>query len=135
MRSSKIVLDTNILIYLYDSNNPEKRNIALDLLSEKPQIPAQVISEFLNTLRRLLSMTKEEILMHAANLFEECNIIPTLAVTLHCASLLTKKYQFQLFDSVIVASAIQEDCDILYSEDMQHKLLINNTLRIVNPFV
>ena len=135
MRSSKIALDTNILIYLYDNSNPEKRNIALNLLSEKPQIPAQVISEFLNTLLRLLPMTKEDLLMHAANLFEECNIIPTLAVTLHCASLLTKKYQFQLFDSVIVASAIQEDCDILYSEDMQHKLLINNTLRIVNPFV
>lgn len=135
MRSNKIALDTNVLIYLYDSSNSEKRNIALNLLSEKPQIPAQVISEFLNTLLRLLPMTKEDLLMHAANLFEECNIIPTLPVTLHSASSLTKKYQFQLFDSVIVASSIHGDCDILYSEDMQHKLLVNNSLRIINPFV
>lgn len=80
MRSRKVALDTNVLVYLYDSSNPGKRSIALDLLSEKPQIPAQVISEYLNTLRRLLPMTKEDILMHAANLFEECHIIPTLAL-------------------------------------------------------
>jgi predicted nucleic acid-binding protein len=46
-----------------------------------------------------------------------------------------KKYQFQLFNSVIVASAIKGDCDILYSEDMQHKLLVNNTLPVINPLV
>lgn len=135
MKGHKAALDTNVLIYLYDSSNSGKRNIALDLLSEKPQIPGQVISECLNTLRRLLPMTKEDLLIHAANLFGGCNIIPILPTTLSSASLLIKQYQFQLFDAVIVASAIQGGCDVLYSEDMQHQLSVNKSLRIINPFI
>ena len=36
--------------------------------------------------------------------------------------------------SLIVAIALENDCDTLYSEDMQHGLKIKQ-LRIVNPFL
>ena len=36
--------------------------------------------------------------------------------------------------SLIVASALFSDAEILYSEDMQNGLLIENSLKIVNPF-
>lgn len=134
MSDNMIAVDTNVLIYLYDSSNSPKRSIALDLLSDKPQIPSQVISEYLNTLRRLSRISKEDLLMHTANLFVGCHIIPTSHSTLLNASSLIRKYQFQLFDAVIVASAIEGGCDILYSEDMQNGLLVNKSLRIVNPF-
>ncbi len=37
-------------------------------------------------------------------------------------------------DSLIVASAVLGDATILYSEDMQDGLIINNSLQIINPF-
>jgi len=35
---------------------------------------------------------------------------------------------------MIVAAALHADCDTLWSEDMQHGMVIGNRLRIVNPF-
>lgn len=133
--SDKAAIDTNIIIYLYDEQAEKKSNIAARLLTEEPLIPSQVISECLNTLRRLLPMNKEDLLMHLSELFEECDIIPTQASTLRQASLLSAKYQFQLFDALVVAAALEAGCSVLYSEDMQHGLLVNNSLRIINPFI
>ena len=130
-----IAVDTNILIYLYDNVNGDKRSIAKNIISEDPNISAQVISEYLNTLKRLLKLPKQELLIKAARLFADCNITPITSNTLFLASELTDKYQFQLFDSIIVASALESRCDILYSEDMHHGLIVNNKLSIVNPFI
>jgi predicted nucleic acid-binding protein len=44
------------------------------------------------------------------------------------------KCKFSFFDSLIVAAALEENCDILYSEDMQDGQIIENTLKIVNSF-
>jgi len=36
---------------------------------------------------------------------------------------------------MIVSSALQSGCDILYSEDMQHDQEIDGQLEVVNPFL
>jgi predicted nucleic acid-binding protein len=48
---------------------------------------------------------------------------------------LVERYDFQLFDSIIVASALEAECDILYSEDLHHGLIVEDKLTILNPFV
>ena len=133
--TNNIALDTNVLIYLHDSSNPDKRAIAKNLLADNPRIPSQVVSEYLNTTRRLLSLSKEELLIQASGLFSGCTILPSLPDTLLFASSLVKKYQFQLFDAVIVAAAIEGHCNILYSEDMHHGLVVDKCLTITNPFL
>jgi predicted nucleic acid-binding protein len=45
------------------------------------------------------------------------------------------RYDFQLFDSIIVASALEAGCETLYSEDMQHNMMVEGRLKIVNPFL
>jgi predicted nucleic acid-binding protein len=45
------------------------------------------------------------------------------------------RYDFQFFDAIIIASALLSNCDILFSEDLQHKQLIENKLTIINPFI
>lgn len=133
--TNNIALDTNVLIYLHDSSNPDKRAIAKNLLADNPRIPSQVVSEYLNTTRRLLNLSKEELLIQASGLFSGCTILPSLPETLLFASSLVKKYQFQLFDAVIVAAAIEAHCNILYSEDMHHGLVVDKCLTITNPFL
>ena len=133
--SKNVVLDTNVLIYLHDNSSPNKRAIAKDLLAENPFIPSQVISEYLNVTRRLLQLSKEELLIQASNLLAGCTIIPVLPSTLLFAAALVKRYNFQLFDAVIVAASKESNCAILYSEDMQHGLVVEKSLTIINPFL
>lgn len=47
---------------------------------------------------------------------------------------LKKNYNLQYFDSLILATAIENRCTILYSEDMQDGLIVQDTLKIVSPF-
>jgi predicted nucleic acid-binding protein len=47
---------------------------------------------------------------------------------------LKKKYGYSWWDSLILASSLESKCETIYSEDMQDGQLIENTLRINNPF-
>jgi predicted nucleic acid-binding protein len=47
---------------------------------------------------------------------------------------LRQKQSISFWDSLIVASALANNCFILYTEDLQHNQLIENNLRIINPF-
>jgi predicted nucleic acid-binding protein len=61
---------------------------------------------------------------------------PPLALTLdlHAAArALAEDHRLSFYDALIVASAIEADCHVLYSEDMQHGHTIGG-LTIVNPF-
>ena len=84
--------DTNVLVYLHDNSNNTKRAIAQNILADNPKLPAQVISEYLNTTRRILNISKSEILKQTADLFAECDIIPVTAKTLFLASDLSVRY-------------------------------------------
>ena len=45
-----------------------------------------------------------------------------------------KRYRLSYWDSLIIASALENNCSILYSEDMQHSQVIEDNLKIINPF-
>lgn len=48
---------------------------------------------------------------------------------------LKQRYQLAYWDSLIVSSALETMCTVLYSEDLQHRQVIEGTLQIVNPFL
>ena len=132
--TNHIAVDSNILLYLHDKSDKRKRDIAKNILADNPKISTQVISEFLNVTRQQLTLSKADIVSYCADLSKDCEIIPVSGDTLTHASALIRKYDLQIFDSIIVASALSANCTILFSEDMQHQLRINN-LTILNPFV
>ncbi|MFW6415708.1 MAG: hypothetical protein ACOCZ2_05260 [Thermodesulfobacteriota bacterium] len=45
-----------------------------------------------------------------------------------------ERYRLNIYDSMIISAALIGDCEILYSEGMQDGLLIDNQLRILDPF-
>ena len=65
---------------------------------------------------------------------EKCFVQPVLLSTVKLAQKLIGTYDLQLYDSIIVAAALEADCGVLYSEDMQDGQIIENMLKIVNPF-
>jgi len=132
---NSFAVDTNIFLYLRDSDSPEKQKKANNLIDLSPVVSSQVISEYLNVSKRLLRLPKEQILDICLYDLEGCNVHSVTLSTLRLAHKLISIYDFQLFDSIIVASSLEAGCDILYSEDFQHNQLIENRLRIINPFI
>jgi predicted nucleic acid-binding protein len=130
---TKIALDTNILIYNH-SEDDNKWNITNDLLALRPVISTQVLSEYLNVLKRVLSLPKKELLNLCMKTVSHGDIYPVGIATLKTAERIIRRYDFQLFDGIIVAAAVEAGCEVLYSEDMQHNMTVEKQLRIINPF-
>ncbi len=51
------------------------------------------------------------------------------------AWMLLDRYRFSYFDSLILTSALAANCQILYSEDLQHGQVIDGRLTIISPFL
>jgi predicted nucleic acid-binding protein len=61
--------------------------------------------------------------------------VQPLTIDTHEAGLaLAERYGFSTWDAMIAASALHADCDTLWSEDMQDRIVLDDRLRIVNPF-
>ena len=61
--------------------------------------------------------------------------VETVTVETHDRALaIVERYGFSLYDSLVIAAALNAGCRILYSEDLQHGQLIDRQLRVVNPF-
>jgi len=132
---NRIALDSNILIYCHSLELEDKKLISRALFKENPVVSSQVISEYINVIKRNLKMTKLELIELCSSWLEKCTVQPVVFSTLKLAQNLIVKYDFQIFDSIIVAAALEANCDILYSEDMHNGLVVENTLKILNPFV
>ena len=133
--NEKFAIDTNILIYARDMSHSEKFQIAMNILDYEPVVSTQVALEYLNVIKRLFKISKQECMEICLCDIENCDFHPVTYSTLQRAYKLQQRYDFQMFDSIIVAAALESDCNILYSEDMHHGLIIEKQLKIVNPFV
>jgi predicted nucleic acid-binding protein len=132
---SRIALDSNILIYNHSLDHENKKLIAGNFFKENPVVSSQVISEYLNVMKRNFKMQKQELMQLCSLWLEKCFVQPVILSTIKLAQDLIGKYDFQMFDGIIIAAALEANCDTLYSEDMYDGQIIENTLKIVNPFV
>ena len=130
-----IALDTNILVYCHSNDELDKQKTAMSFFASYPVVSTQVLSEYLNVVKRKLKLPKDEIMDVCLQNIELCILQPISLSTLKYARHLLDRYDFQLFDSIVVASALEANCHILYSEDFQHGLMVENRMTIVNPFV
>jgi predicted nucleic acid-binding protein len=133
--SDIIAVDTNVLVYLLDQPDSKKYQVAERLVNDQPMIASQTVSEFINVARRILKIPKIEVLQRCNIILEICPIIPLTNSILQSSERLIRQYDLQIFDAIIVASALEAGCGKLYTEDMQHGLVVENNLHIVNPFL
>ena len=131
----KFALDTNILIYSHDKSSIGKQNISRDLIIHSPVVCTQVVSEYISVLKHIMKISKTAVLHACMSNLKHCQIQTVDFATLQTAERLIHRYDFQLFDAIIVASALDIGCQILYSEDMQHQMIIDKRLSIINPFL
>jgi predicted nucleic acid-binding protein len=129
----KTFLDSNILIYLLGTDESKKEKATI-LLDPRFNISTQVIAENVNVCLKKFKLTKEKAFDHGNFLLSKFNVITIEKSFFPIAFQLSTKYQFSLWDSLIVACALQSDCRLLYSEDMHNGFIVEGKLKIVNPF-
>jgi predicted nucleic acid-binding protein len=63
-----------------------------------------------------------------------CEISSVSAETIKQSLILHKKYQYPYYDCLIIASALENGCEYLFTEDLQDGQLINSKLKIIDIF-
>jgi predicted nucleic acid-binding protein len=131
---AKAFIDTNIVIYALGQSSA-KTVLAAPLFAEHPTISTQVLSETANVALKKLSLPLLETRKLLATLESLCSVEIIVPATMHHAIEIAGRYGFSWYDSLIVATALDAECDTLYTEDMQHNQLIEGRLTIINPFL
>lgn len=133
--SAKAFLDTNIIIYGYSQDEPDKRQRARECAqASESWISTQVLNETVNTLKRKFSLDYRQIGAVLDELSQHSQLTVVSLDTIRKALDIAQRYQYSYFDSLIIASALEVGCDRLYSEDLQDGQIIDNTLILTNPF-
>ena len=133
----KVFIDSNIFIYAKIEDKEKDKHILarffLNSLREKVEISTQVINELYNVLDKykIEDMIIQESI-HAILTEVELKVITLETIKLSWK--IKERYKYSYFDSLIIASALESGCSTLYSEDMQHNQIIQEKLKIINPF-
>ncbi len=132
----KVFFDTNMFIYLYSADEDAKRTVAEDLINRvTPVASIQVLNEISNILSKKFQKDFDEIKGVVDEITECCMIEIVDEQTVRLALSIAKRYKYAYYDCLIIASALESHCDILCTEDMQNGQLIENKIKIVNPFL
>lgn len=134
---SKAFLDTNVLVYASDMDQPAKRDAARALMRQcaqdlPPCISTQVIQEFYVALTRKLGVEplKTKDIVHS---FRHMEIVSIDIDDINRAIDGNILWQVSFWDALIVTAAQKARCDVLYTEDLNHGQVFD-TLTVCNPF-
>jgi predicted nucleic acid-binding protein len=133
MSGADSFFDTSVLLYLL-SDDTAKADRVETLLAARGVISVQVLNEFAVVALRKLRMPLNEVREILDTIRAVCPVEP-ITVDAHDRGLAVfERYKFSFYDSVLVATALIAGAQILYSEDLQHGQIIDNQLRVSNPF-
>jgi len=126
-------VDTNVVVYAFTVD--PRSDKALALLGRGCVISVQVLNEFANVARRKLGMSWNEVEEALTSIRTLCPTVLPLDMDAHLLAMeVAKRHKLSVFDALVIAAALQGGCDTLWSEDMHHGLIIEDRLRIENPF-
>lgn len=129
-------IDTNVLVYLFDTDAPAKQAVARGLLAAgRFVLSTQVLSEFYVTVTRKLARpldperARRAVTDFCAMPIRDVTAKLVLAAIRRCAA-----SQLSYWDALIVETALEAGATTLLTEDLQHGQVIE-TLRVSNPFL
>jgi predicted nucleic acid-binding protein len=138
--SARFFLDTNVFVYTFDNSAPAKAKKAAHLIRRAVEtgegiVSYQVVQEFFNVALRRFSqpMTVAEAEQYLITVFRPLLAVHSSPAIYVEALRVLAKHRLAWYDSLIVASALEGRCAVLYTEDLQHGREIEG-LRVENPF-
>lgn len=138
MNADRAFLDTNVLVYLFDHDEPAKTRRARELLAQaKPGelvLSAQVLSEFFVVVTRKLKRPLDPVVaLRAVDWLSLLRVVALDPALVKAAIQTSSSSQISYWDALIVASAAAGGCARLLSEDLNDDQLIGS-VRVENPF-
>lgn len=128
-------VDTNVFIYLYSDDELEKQKKCLQIFEHYHCVTSiQVINEISNVMLKKFKVDSEKISIVIQEIENNCAVNPISLLTVQKALEIHKHYGYSYYDSLIVSSALENECTILLTEDMQNGQKIEGTLSLKNIF-
>jgi predicted nucleic acid-binding protein len=126
-------LDTNVLVYAF-SLNDSRKPVAEKLIVAGGTIGIQTLNEFVNVERNKLRQSWRTVLDWLRIIEKLCPpVIPVTSATHNLGLRIAQAYGYHIYDSLMLAAALEASCTVFYSEDMHDGQIIEN-LTIRNPF-
>lgn len=137
----KYFIDTNIFVYSFDRQNDNKRQKANELIKtavidHSGCISLHVIQEFINVATKKFDtpISIADCQKYLRNILSPiCRVFTSLELYYKSLDVM-ERWQYSIYDSLIIAAALQTECKYLYSENLQHKQKIQD-ITIINPFL
>jgi predicted nucleic acid-binding protein len=132
-------VDTNILLYAYDTAAEQRHDRAADLVDRlwrerSGAISVQVLQEFfVNATQKIAARLTPEAAVDRLRSLSRWRVHSPLADDVVAAASLSQRHRLSFWDAMIVRSAAELHCDILWSEDLNDGQLIEG-VRVRNPF-
>jgi predicted nucleic acid-binding protein len=135
---NKVFVDSNIWLYSYiqtqDSEKYGKANLLIKSLKDKLFISSQLLNEIAVNLIRKAKFKETELRQLLASKLNSYQVLNFEPEYLLLASTLREKYMLSYWDSIHIACSLSNSIEVFYSEDLQHGLIVENSLKIINPF-
>ena len=134
--STRVFIDTNVWLYAFiPSQDADKSGKAKDLIRQSDIVmSSQVINEICVNLIKKAQFDELGIRRVINSFYKKYTATIVDKSALIKSSELRERLQLSFWDSLIVSSALIGGATILYTEDMADGLLVENRLRITNPF-
>jgi len=138
--SGKCFVDTNILIYAYDSSSGSKHATAGALLDRLWQsgsgvLSTQVLQEFCVTMQRnALRRPGLNDIRGVVFAYLAWEVVVNPPESVITALEIAARYKISFWDALIVSAAEQAKAETLYSEDLNAGQMYGS-VRVVNPFL
>jgi len=136
-----VLIDTNLLMYLMDQNEPVKQELAGKILhaledNRSGRLGAQNLAEFINASMRKLSppLTAQQALAQAARFSAHFPVFPLTEQIVLEAVRGVRDYCLAYFDAQIWAAARLNQVPVIFSEDFQDGQVLEG-VRFFNPFI
>lgn len=129
-------VDTNIWLYAFiESQDKDKSVSAKSIIQGNHRIiiSSQIINEVSVNLIKKAKFDEVSIQQLIESFYDKYAVIEIGRTELLKASELRLRHRFSYWDSLIVACAALSGSSVLYSEDMDTSLVVENRLKIVNP--
>lgn len=131
----KVFADSNVVLYAFGKDDDARKSTALELLAAKPCISTQVLNEVLSVLYRKFSFSHAQAQEVFEFLSSNLPVLPVAIPEIAAGLDIKRTTGYSYWDSLIIATALCNGCDSLYTEDLANGQKVGKHMTIINPFV
>jgi predicted nucleic acid-binding protein len=136
---SRSFFDTNVLLYMYDDDEPQKKARAIDVFEKAVEdnlavLSTQVLQEFyVNATRKLAVPLSPERAAARVRDFARLPLVRVDEAMILAAIERNRSISLSFWDSLVVEAALRSGAGRLLTEDLKHGQRIGD-LTVENPF-